>query len=214
MNAPIEPMDDFGFGLDKDEYLDIPSLLEVHRASTPDGQTYYLLANQFNGKFLTRGEIIELGEVLQSTIDHLSSNQIAQAERIRNERVTAQWIKDQATQRQETPPRKPKNGFVYIAKAERYTKIGMSKTPIKRISMFDVQSPFDVNLVLLIPSDNMDLTEAELHERFSHRRVRGEWFDLSTDEIASIAEHYPTVDLSTLNNHRHSHFLASKGGVA
>jgi Meiotically Up-regulated Gene 113 (MUG113) protein len=60
--------------------------------------------------------------------------------------------------------------------------------------VFDIQSPFPFQVHLLIPTEDMAATEAELHLRFATKRLRGEWFSLTPEDLALIAQDYPTVD--------------------
>ncbi|WP_276917436.1 GIY-YIG nuclease family protein [Aneurinibacillus aneurinilyticus] len=84
---------------------------------------------------------------------------------------------------------KPKNpGFVYIIR-EDYTgryKIGKTKKLDARLKLFNVDLPFEVELVHSIHTQNCDETERLLHEHFAHKRVNGEWFDLTEEDIAWI----------------------------
>lgn len=89
----------------------------------------------------------------------------------------------------EQDKQKPLNkGFVYIIR-EDYTgryKIGKTKKLDARLKLFNVDLPFEVELVHSIHTQNCDETERLLHEHFAHKRVNGEWFDLTEEDIAWI----------------------------
>lgn len=89
------------------------------------------------------------------------------------------------------PNKKPASskGFIYLIQgADSLYKIGKSKEPKKRISRLEVKLPFDIQVEHLIPSNSYHEAEIHLHERYAHRRIRGEWFDLSTSEVNEIKE--------------------------
>ena len=71
-------------------------------------------------------------------------------------------------------------------------KIGFTQedNPDKRIRDFEVASPFGiVNLGYIITDDAKQL-EKKLHELYSDLHIKGEWYELSDDEVyAIIARH-------------------------
>ena len=60
----------------------------------------------------------------------------------------------------------------------RYYKIGKSKNPQNRISQIRTGNPF---CELVCSGDGV--TEEYLHTLFHHRRIAGEWFDLSQENL-------------------------------
>lgn len=78
-----------------------------------------------------------------------------------------------------------RDGFVYLCRNNRngYIKIGYSKTPAYREKTLQSEEP-DVEFIRVFPSDSG--TERELHGRFAAKRLRGEWFDLTEQDIAAI----------------------------
>lgn len=81
---------------------------------------------------------------------------------------------------------KQKEGIVYMLYSEHGTKIGMSKYKKKRTRYVKTQLPFDTIHVHEFFVPNRSAIEAYLHEQWRHRRLNGEWFDLSLDEICSV----------------------------
>ena len=71
-------------------------------------------------------------------------------------------------------------GYVYLIKDRDLYKIGMSENPNIRARQFNG------NLVLTIPTYDMIKTESAIHEAFNDKRVYGEWFNLSDDDISLI----------------------------
>lgn len=79
-------------------------------------------------------------------------------------------------------------GYVYLVKAaelNRY-KIGRSKNPQIRFKDLQQQSPASLTLIHLIQCADAVKTEKQLHKRFSHYRVGGEWFNLNADAVDYI----------------------------
>lgn len=80
-----------------------------------------------------------------------------------------------------------RGGFVYLVRsASGFYKIGRTVDPDDRIASFRLTLPFEVEYEHLIQTDDMRGLEKELHRRFSAKRVRGEWFDLSESDVIYI----------------------------
>ncbi len=75
--------------------------------------------------------------------------------------------------------------FTYIVSCDgsRLLKIGRSKTPEWRLLVMQVGCPNELSIVWCWPDD----IEAELHEHFADRKVRGEWYDVGIDEAIQAA---------------------------
>lgn len=71
-----------------------------------------------------------------------------------------------------------------------YTKIGKSINPQKRESTLQSEKP---TIELLKVCD--DLVETELHKKYASNRIRGEWFDLSDNDIQEICSEYKFIDV-------------------
>jgi len=78
--------------------------------------------------------------------------------------------------------------FVYLMEDTRNGtfKIGRSMTPEKRERTLQSEVPETV-LRFSIPCEESQ--ESAMHERFSHRRIRGEWFQLSGEELVEIVNY-------------------------
>lgn len=76
-------------------------------------------------------------------------------------------------------------GFVYIIKEHKYNtyKIGKTKNLKQRMNLFGVKLPFKIEIVHIIASDDYSEIETELHKTFAEKRLEGEWFDLSDEDI-------------------------------
>lgn len=75
-------------------------------------------------------------------------------------------------------------GFVYLFARNGLHKIGRSKKPAVRLT----QCARGGTVVHLIPSENPCQVEKALHARLASSCVRGEWFRLSKEDIASICQ--------------------------
>lgn len=92
-----------------------------------------------------------------------------------------------------------KSGFVYVISnigsfGANVYKIGMTRRldPMDRIwELSDASVPFDFDVHAVIYADDAPKLEAELHRRFTHRRMnvvnqRKEFFDVTIEEIANV----------------------------
>jgi len=77
------------------------------------------------------------------------------------------------------------SGFVYIMRNNRngHIKIGFSKNPKYREITLQSQEP-EIQLLKSVPGSKRQ--EKELHTRWRHRRIRGEWFELTATELDKI----------------------------
>lgn len=76
--------------------------------------------------------------------------------------------------------------FVYFVETEGLVKIGSAKRPRARRSNLQIGCPTKISLLGYLPGG--EELEVELHQRFDHLRVRGEWFNSSDELTAMIGE--------------------------
>lgn len=82
-----------------------------------------------------------------------------------------------------------KGQYIYLIEGKRgYFKIGRTRRPRKRIRKLSVILPFDIDVIHLIKTNDMVAAEQYMHERYQHKRVRGEWFELAPEDIAEIKD--------------------------
>ncbi|KIL49086.1 GIY-YIG nuclease family protein [Jeotgalibacillus campisalis] len=76
-------------------------------------------------------------------------------------------------------------GYVYFV--QEYMngtfKIGKTKNIDKRMNIFSVKLPFENKLIHLIKTGDRHRTEQAFHNHFSAKRLGGEWFSLSKEDI-------------------------------
>lgn len=77
-------------------------------------------------------------------------------------------------------------GFVYLIKLNEYIKIGISVDPQKRLSSLDGATPYSMEIIHTIETDNMQRLEQELHSRFVAKHHKKEWFLLSDKDIEDV----------------------------
>lgn len=82
---------------------------------------------------------------------------------------------------------KDRNGFVYLIQSPTGAyKIGRTNNPDDRMRTFSVKLPFEVEYVCLIHTEDMHGLEKSLHYQFEEKRINGEWFNLSPEDVEYI----------------------------
>jgi hypothetical protein len=82
------------------------------------------------------------------------------------------------------------DGYVYMGLLkvgrERRYKIGKTNLVERRTDQISVQLPADLELVHAMKTDDATGIEAYWHRRFRAKRTKGEWFDLSRDDVSAF----------------------------
>lgn len=86
---------------------------------------------------------------------------------------------------------------VYLMKnmANGYYKIGKGLSPFTRERTLQAQEP-DVRLLVSVETDAA--FERQMHQRYAHRRVRGEWFSLDHGDLFALASSFET-DINSID---------------
>ena len=79
-----------------------------------------------------------------------------------------------------------RTGYVYLISGGGFYKIGWAKVTPKRHKEITAKLPFDTEVLHTIKSDNARALESLWHRHFKGQRVRGEWFDLTNEDVAAF----------------------------
>jgi len=80
---------------------------------------------------------------------------------------------------------------VYFVRAKEMglIKIGVANTARERLVSLQVDSPDHLELLGVIECRNRGALEKQIHQRFAHLRVKGEWFRPGEDLLDYIEDH-------------------------
>lgn len=84
------------------------------------------------------------------------------------------------------PSNSPTGGYVYLVRSKYGVKIGKSVDVRSRTRLFSVKLPFPTTVEHYAWFDDYSFAERDLHRRYHSKRLEGEWFDLSMDDVAHI----------------------------
>ena len=73
--------------------------------------------------------------------------------------------------------------YLYLIRCENFHKIGVAIDVESRIAQLSTGNPFPLFLDSFYKYENAEFVERAIHQRFSLRRVRGEWFKLDADDL-------------------------------
>ncbi len=74
-------------------------------------------------------------------------------------------------------------GYVYLLKAGPWYKIGKTVSLHDRFTQLVTQLPFAIELTGYIRTTSMTACESKYHKQFSEKRLNGEWFSLTDDDV-------------------------------
>ncbi len=91
-----------------------------------------------------------------------------------------------------------KPGFIYLihAKGTNRYKIGLTTRSVEqRFSELNgSQSPYPLELLEAIPTDNVTITEGYLHSKFILHRKHGEWFEFSHRQLREVLKEFDRLE--------------------
>lgn len=85
--------------------------------------------------------------------------------------------------------RNSKDGFVYFYRYGPYVKIGKTHNKVDthfRGAQTYLPPGVEFSIERVIETQDCDALELQLHARFASRRIKGEWFELTTAEVERI----------------------------
>lgn len=164
----------------------ISMALHQRRAEEADRRASRGLENIVS-KHIRRGVsngIEKLAAQIPTTLEKIREEKAQLLERLEALEAAESKLQEKVRRRKE----RTSEGYVYLLREANGThyKIGRTRNPENRLRTFSVKLPFQVEYDHLIQTDDMYALEAELHQRFAHCRVDGEWFALTPDEVAHI----------------------------
>ena len=77
-------------------------------------------------------------------------------------------------------------GYIYVIRSAGLYKIGKAVDLTKRLKAYRLHNPAPVTLVFSRRVRNRNMAELYLHGMFAKQRVRGEWFSLTAQDLASL----------------------------
>lgn len=185
------------------------SLVKVQKA---DGECYHILCDAHGLASYSIDHYHWLIHELQQTIQALSEQELDRYSKEallkhtphmfpqiydRNDPLWQEYQRNHPPEPSRKPPKKA--GIVYALKGDTCYKIGCTTNLTKRLRALGIKSPFPLTIVALLQTENIYALERELHYRFAAKRRRGEWFDLSDEDIVTLQQHACVVDPSTYN---------------
>ena len=138
--------------------------------------------------------VINLIKNLYKTYSNLSEEKINSLNKELRAEGKIRAEKEMEKQKKEMEEYKNKNriisnkkGYVYFVKGNKnIVKIGCTTDIKNRIKSLSTGFPYKLKLLNKIYSKNYGYIEGLFHEFFKNKRLRGEWFDLSDEEIYNI----------------------------
>ncbi len=84
-------------------------------------------------------------------------------------------------------------GYTYLISNNRAYKIGITTTTVtKRIAELQTGSSSKIEISGYSYNKDALAMEQLLHNKYASKRMEGEWFDLTNDDVASIHHHFET----------------------
>lgn len=121
--------------------------------------------------------LTELQELLKTSQPEI--DEYERERKIRDEAEYKIWME----YGKEKKPYVKKPGYVYLLKSLGLYKIGKATNLKDRIKSYTTQNPHGIELITYTKTDDYTKLELEMHERFSDKRRKGEWFDLNEEDL-------------------------------
>jgi len=83
--------------------------------------------------------------------------------------------------------------FLYLVESQGFVKIGVTNDVQGRVSTISTCNPFEVKVILAQEVGSAYQVEKFLHDKFKDTNVKGEWFKLTSNDIAYITEHLSSL---------------------
>lgn len=73
--------------------------------------------------------------------------------------------------------------YLYLIKCQHFYKIGVANDVASRYAQLSTGNPFDLEILDVYSFENANSVETVLHQRYASVRKRGEWFELTSQDI-------------------------------
>jgi hypothetical protein len=91
-----------------------------------------------------------------------------------------------------------KAGYIYLiqARGTRRFKIGLTTRSVEQRfnELNGSQSPYPLELLEYIATDNVTETEGYLHSKFALQRCHGEWFEFSNRQLRAVLQEFDRLE--------------------
>ncbi len=127
--------------------------------------------------------ISEVKELIKSQEKFISEHNQSEIDEYNNQ-VSERQYKFMEQENAVPVKRMSEKGYVYFVQADgRYFKIGSTTSLKSRIKGLKTSSPNYLVLKAYMETDDCRKDEELIHEMFKSKLVRGEWYDISYDEL-------------------------------
>ena len=169
----------------KRKYINVPHYVRF------DDETGELFLSDSRGYILSIRETKEVIEGLQLLVQTTSEEEITKInEQIEFDKRKALYENYMSPQNNQVKPREKLlfSGYIYFVQDDQgRVKIGKTKKLKDRLGEY-TKLPFEPKLIHVFKSDDYHNTEIAIHKYFQEKRIRGEWFALTAQDIKSIQE--------------------------
>lgn len=150
--------------------------------------------NRFDGRTWTYGSVSSFADLfpfwtanqIRRIIDSLIEKEVIVAGNYNaNQYDRTLWyaFRDEARFLPDSSTKQGVHGFIYVVESDGKYKIGLTRDVRRRVKQLG-------NPVVVASYESSDVykDEADLHKKFSEKRIVGEWFDLSPSDLEAISK--------------------------
>lgn len=136
------------------------------------------------GNFMNSQEFGELVDGVKTYLAYHGDNGIEQINQYVNEQ------RDNRRQGRESKEKNVRSGWVYLLEGQdSLYKIGLTtRPPDQRLAEISPKMPYSAKLIFTLWARDVYGFEKDLHGHFNDKRVNGEWFKLSSADVAWIKD--------------------------
>lgn len=141
------------------------------------------------GTMPTYGELRKIADGIYEFLDEVDERAIKLHNKQRTAEWKAEWVRRNEGYYDIPQPKKKERskqeGFVYFLKEHHSNtvKIGRTINIKSRSSQFEVKLPFKWDFIKITHCNDCVKLEESLHAELAEKRVQGEWFDISYEDI-------------------------------